>query len=201
MIASELPTASRPGISRTSFAALIALALLLSCAADDPEVPVPVPDPAQAPLTATEAGEVVADAMLVASQALYLAITASASDRSVSSDDGRLSLTWSEDADFLSGAGTYEITLDRYAVAEDDPFAVAYHGYRLSGTILLQSETGARTRLVMELEADHDEPETHPARRVAIDLSGFADAEEPATEGGVLVNAQEFSFAELAEAF
>ena len=188
------------GPVRAPLAAALALFLLFSCGVGDHDEPAP-PDPAQAPVTATQAGEVVSDAMLVASQALYLAIATGTSGRRVTTRDGRLSLHWSEDADFLSGAGTYEIALDRYVVAEDDPFAIAYHGYLLNGTILLRSETGARTRLVLDLETGHTDPERYPARLVELDLSGFSDSEESATEGFVRVNGQEFSFAELAEAF
>lgn len=196
MIAPQNPN----GTVRTLLVTTLALVMLLSCSADDHDELDP-PDPTQAPLTATQAGEAVSDAMLVASQALYLAIATGTSDRRVATEDGRLSLTWSEDADFLSGAGEYEIALDRYAVADDDPFAIAYHGYLLSGTILLRSETGAQTRLVLDLETEHADPELYPARLVELDLSGFTDSEGSETDGIVRVNGREFSFAELAEAF
>ena len=188
------------GTVRTLLAAALTLFLLFSCSADDRDEAAP-PAPTEAPVTTAQAGEVVSDAMLVASQALYLAIATGASDRQVATDNGRLSLAWSEDADFLSGAGVYEIELDRYAIADDDPFALAYHGYLLTGTITLRSETGARTRLAVDLETDHADPELYPARIVELDLSGFADAEESATVGYVRINGQEFTFAELDEAF
>ena len=82
--------------------------------------------------TAVQAGEAVSDAMLVTSQALYLAIAAPPVSRRVVADDGRLSLEWSEDANFMTGAGTYDIVLDGYAIAPDDPFAEHYHGYSLT---------------------------------------------------------------------
>jgi hypothetical protein len=152
-------------------------------------------------IDAEQAGEVISDAMLVASRALYLAIAGSQDAGSVSSRDGRLLLEWSDDADFRTGAGTYEITLDEYRVPDDDAFASHYYGYILSGTILLASGTGDQTSIEFGLDARHDESESYPARRVEVQLSGVEDDNDPDAGGSVRVNGRAFSFEELAGSF
>lgn len=150
---------------------------------------------------AEEAGEVISDAMLVASRALYLAIAGSPDAGSVTSRDGRLLLEWSDDADFRTGAGTYQITLDEYRIPADDAFSSHYYGYILSGTIRLASGTGDRTSIEFGLDARHDEPESYPARRVEVQLSGMEDDNDPDAGGSVRVNGRAFSFDELAGSF
>lgn len=152
-------------------------------------------------IDAEQAGEVISDAMLVASRALYLAIAGSQDAGSVSNRDGRLFLEWSDDADFRTGAGTYEITLDEYRVPDDDAFASHYYGYILSGTILLASGTGDQTSIEFGLDARHDESESYPARRVEVQLSGVEDDNDPDAGGSVRVNGRAFSFEDLAGSF
>lgn len=152
-------------------------------------------------IDAEQAGEVISDAMLVASRALYLAIAGPPDAGSVASRDGRLLLEWSDDADFRTGAGTYEITLDEYRIPDDDAFAPHYYGYILSGTILLSSGTGDQTSIEFGIDARHDEPGAYPARRVDVQLSGVDDDNDPDAGGSVRVNGRAFSFDELAGSF
>lgn len=158
-------------------------------------------------ITAEEASEAISDAMLIASRALYLAINEPSVTREVATEDGRLRLEWSEDASFLSGAGTYLITLDEFSINETDPFARHSYGYVFTGTIRLYSETGTRTEIDFNLQTGHPEPETHPARTIRLSLAGFASEEgdetdaPSATEGTILVNGRPFSFDELAASF
>jgi hypothetical protein len=150
-------------------------------------------------LTADQAGAVVADAMLVTSQALYLAIANPAPSRSVSSSEGRLRIGWSEDADFVSGAGTYEITVNGYSIAGDDPFAEHYNGYVLTGTMRLRSQTGERTTIGFDLTSSHDDAEHYPATTLELRLTGTGgdDASTGSSGGFVRVNGREFPLAEL----
>ncbi|MFW5789275.1 MAG: hypothetical protein ACOCW3_04970 [Spirochaetota bacterium] len=152
-------------------------------------------------IDAEQAGEVISDAMLVASRGLYLAIAGPPDAGSVASRDGRLLLEWSDDADFRTGAGTYEITLDEYRIPDDDAFASHYYGYILSGTILLASGTGDQTSIEFGIDARHDEPESYPARRVEVRLSGVGEEDDPEADGTVRVNGRAFSFDELAPSF
>ncbi|MFW5815112.1 MAG: hypothetical protein ACOCWX_06645 [Spirochaetota bacterium] len=150
---------------------------------------------------AEQAGDVISDAMLVASRALYLAIAGSPDSGSVASRDGRLLLEWSDDADFRTGAGTYEITLDEYRIPDDDAFASHYYGYVLSGTILLSSGSGEETSIEFGLDARHEEPSSYPAQRVEVELSGVEEDDEREAAGSVRVNGRAFSFDELASSF
>lgn len=152
-------------------------------------------------IDADQAGEVVSDAMLIASRALYLAIAGSPDAGSVSSRDGRLRLEWSDDADFRTGAGVYEITLDEYRIPADDAFSSHYYGYVLSGTIRLASSTGEHTSIGFALDARHAEPGAYPARRVELELSGVEDNTDRDASGYVRVNGRDFAFDELAGSF
>jgi hypothetical protein len=183
----------------TPLAAIMTLALL-SCGG--PDAANDQPNTVEsARITSAQAGEVISDAMLAASQALYYAITTAPDGRAVTSPDGRLHLSWSEDASFLSGAGTYMITLDEYSVPSDYPFADHYVGYVLTGTIVMRSAAGQHTELAFDLQSSHPNPRLHPASTVKVELSGFSSSEDAKTIGSVLVNGQEFAFADLAAAF
>lgn len=152
-------------------------------------------------IDAEQAGAVISDAMLVASRALYLAIAGSPDAGRVASRDGRLTLEWSDDADFLTGAGTYEIALDEYRIPPDDAFAAHYYGYVLSGSIRLASSTGKGTSIEFDLDARHEEPDSYPARRVEVELSGVEEDDDREAAGSVRVNGRAFSFDELAGSF
>ena len=178
---------------------VVMFVLLLSCAGGDGSRN--AAESGETAITAEQAGAAVADAMLVTSQALYMAIASGVAERSVATNDGRLKLVWSEEADFVTGAGLYEITLAAYTIPEDDPFAPHYHGYEFTGSIRLLSNTGERTQLIFDLQCAHEDPERHPVRSIELDLAGFADDVERRTEGAVLVNGREFTFGELADAF
>ena len=175
--------------------------VLLSCGARDGAHDEAANIDEPAPLTSAQAGEIISDAMLVASQALYYAIATAPDGREVVSPDERLHLTWSEDASFLSGAGRYEITLDGYSVPSDYPFADHYVGYVLTGTILMRSTAGAHTDLAFDLQSSHPDPERHPATTIRVELSGFSSSDDATTVGSVLINGQEFTFADLAASF
>ncbi|MFW6293732.1 MAG: hypothetical protein ACOC7V_15615, partial [Spirochaetota bacterium] len=162
---------------RTAIAAFVGATLLLlalaGCdAAGDAEETVAEPSrPNDWPtVTTRQAGEAVSDAMLITSQALYLAIATGTEAREVRSADDLLRLSWSEDADFLTGNGSYEISLDGYTIAADDRFAEHYHGYALTGTISLESEPGADTRVAFVLDSDHEDADRYPARRIELRL-------------------------------
>jgi hypothetical protein len=190
---------------RTAPLVAAVLLLLAGCNAptDDGETGVEPARPNDWPVvTSRQAGEAVSDAMLITSQALYLAIATNTGSREVTSDDGLLRLSWSEDADFLTGIGTYEIALDGYAIAADDPFSEHYHGYALTGTIRLASAPGADTRIDFALDADHADGERFPAKRIELRLGHEdADTEDGARDTYVRVNAEEFPFEDLAASF
>lgn len=181
-----------------ALAALFVVAMTSACNGE------PAPEesaPARPPVDAGQAGEAVSDAMLVASQALYLAISGPTRARRAESSDGRLVLVWSEDADFLTGAGTYEITVDEYTIGPDDPFAEYSAGYALSGTILMSSQTGASTLLVFDLELSHEDADAFPARSLELRLSGFQDGTDREPDGSIRVNGREFDFDDLVASF
>jgi len=194
--------ARRPASAALAVATLVLLALT-GCNAppDDGETAADAARPDDWPaVTAAQAGEAVSDAMLITSQALYLAIATSAESREVTSADGLLSLSWSEDADFLTGHGIYEISLDGYAIAADDPFAEHYHGYSLTGTISLASAPGTDTQISFALDSDHEDAARFPARRIELRL-GDGDADDGEDEPFVRVNGEDFAFEELATSF
>ena len=164
----------------------------LSSAAEQPAEPVAV--------TVPQAGDAIADAMLAASSALYLALLSRADGEGVTSDDGAITLTWSEDADFATGVGSYVIVLDQFTVAEHTDFGPQAVGYTLSGTIMLKSEDGAHSSLLMDLAASHPEPDRYPVEDIAVELTGYM-AESGAPRGYVRVNGIEMSFAEISGAF
>ncbi|MFW5688921.1 MAG: hypothetical protein ACOC1U_05040 [Spirochaetota bacterium] len=151
-------------------------------------------------LSVQQAGEIISDAMLITSQALYLAIAGTGESREVATDDRALVLSWSEEANFLTGVGRYELELDDYAIPENDPFSEHYHGYVFTGTIVLESPTGADTAIAFELDASHPSPDDYPGERVVLNLGGASEADTDAP-GTVLVNGREFSFEELSASF
>ena len=177
------------------------LAILAACGGGDEHPVAPDEEEAGPDLSAEQAGAAIADAFLVTSRALYLAITAPSDSRSVSSPNGALMLSWSEDADFLTGTGTYEVELDDYTIPEDDPFAELYNGHRLTGRIELASPAGEPTALDFDLQVSHPEPEVYPAQSIRIDLTGLARGEEREPEGRLIINGRLFTFEELAPAF
>ena len=152
-------------------------------------------------VTAPQAGEAVADAMLAASAALYMALLSRADSNGVTSEDGALSLTWSDDADFATGVGSYVIVLNNFTVAEHTDFGPqSAAGYTLSGTIMLKSEDGMQSSLLMELIADHADRDHYPVETIDVELTGYA-AESDEPRGYVRVNGNEMRFSEIAGAF
>ncbi len=151
-------------------------------------------------VTTKQAGEAVSDAMITTSQALYLAIATRTAEREVTSADGLLRLSWSEDADFLTGNGSYEISLDGYSIAADDPFAEHYHGYALTGTISLESAPGTETRISFALDSEHGDPDRFPAKRIELRLGNDNEGDD-SSRSFVRVNGEEFPFEELAGSF
>lgn len=184
-------------------AAALALAVALAACGSRDETDDATTGEVMPEVDAEQAGAVISDAMLVASRALYLAIAGPPDAGSVASRDGRLILEWSDDADFRTGAGTYEITLDEYRIPGDDAFAQHYYGYVLSGTIRLASTTGEGTSIAFGLDARHEEPDSYPARRVEVELSGVEEQgeDDPDANGSVRVNGRAFTFEELAGSF
>ncbi len=147
-------------------------------------------------VTIPQAGEAVSDAMLIASFALYRALASGrAGVRQIASEDGRLNMSWSDDADFASGRGRYTIIVDDYSIPLDDPFAGYAYGYALSGSIVLESATGDDSTLAFDLEARHDDPERFPVERLAMNLDGSVDSDT------VVVNGVRFSLADLTSIF
>ena len=188
----------------------LAVLLLPSCGAagsestgaDRSSADAPATDPVESypGVTALQAGDAIADAMLAASSALYLALLSSSDGHGVSSADGALSLSWSDDADFATGIGSYAIELDEFTVAEHTDFGAQAAGYTLTGSIMLESTDGLRSSLLMDLAASHSDPEQYPVRTIEIELSGYS-TESAAPHGYVRVNGTEMTFAEVAGAF
>lgn len=205
-------TNGQPGIGwLRAFAmsgAIAAAAMLSGCGGQEAPAETDRPEIEPGPAISSEqASEAISDAMLVASRALYLAINEPSVTRTVATEDGRLRLEWSEDASFLSGAGTYLITLNDYTIDASDPFSRHSYGYVFTGTIRLYSETGTKTEIDFNLSTTHAEPQTHPARTIRLSLSGFASESADApdarstTEGTIVVNGRSFTFEELAASF
>ena len=71
-------------------------------------------------LTPEQAEEALSDAMLVSAVSLLLALGAAPGETSAYSEDGRIGISWSDDADFSTGIGTYTITMVEYAVPAED---------------------------------------------------------------------------------
>jgi len=208
-ITKQRPRPARRHAATVPTVAALIMFILAGCnaPADDGEAAAEPSGPHDWPaVTPSQAGEAVSDAMLITSQALYLAIATETDSRKVTSADGLLRLSWSEDADFLTGNGTYEISLDGYAIAAEDPFAEHYHGYAITGTISLASEPGAETRISFALDSEHEDAERFPARRIELRL-GYEDSDDGADENNaepeafVRVNGEEFPFDELAASF
>ena len=183
--------------------ALVVTVAIAACSAAPPDEH-DVPDAAETSVaadatprvTVPQAGEAVSDAMLVASFALYRALaTGRAGVRQMSSEDGRLTMSWSDDADFASGRGRYTIIVDDYSIPLDDPFSEYAYGYALSGSIVLESATGDDSTLAFDLEARHDDPERYPVVRLAMNLDGSIGSDT------VVVNGVRFSLADLTSIF
>jgi len=177
---------------------LIAVLALPACGRSDAEHGEAAGGTATMPsVTAVQAGDAVSDAMLIASRALYLALGSAESSREVRSDDGLLVLTRSDDADVLSGSGSYRIELDGYAIPPDDPFSDHYHGYSFSGSVELGSTPANGTRTVFDLDATHADSERYPVRRLELEMSRKAGDERAAT-AAARVNGTGFAFGDLA---
>ncbi|TVQ18256.1 MAG: hypothetical protein EA382_17905 [Spirochaetaceae bacterium] len=147
-------------------------------------------------VTIPQAGEAVSDAMLIASFALYRALASGrAGVRQIASEDGRLTMSWSDDADFASGRGRYTIIVDDYSIPLDDPFSSYAYGYALSGSIVLESTTGGDATLTFDLGARHHDPERYPVERLSMNLDGSADSDT------VIVNGTRFSLSDLTSIF
>lgn len=157
--------------------------------------------PGMPDVTPLQAEEALSDAMLVSAVALLLAFGADESTRSVSSDDGKLSLAWSDDADFMTGLGTYTMTMDHFSIPADDSFAAAYAGYVLSGTVEMASRDGVEQRMTFDLVATHDDPENHPVRVIDVEVSGAAGDDRTMPKGHIRINDREMDFSALAAAF
>jgi hypothetical protein len=188
---------------------ILAVSLLPACGAEQGELIVDTgngpshdaTDSSELVVTGQQAGDAIADAMLAASAALYMALLSRADSDGVTSEDGALSLTWSDDADFATGVGSYVIVLDRFTVAEHTDFGPqSAAGYTLGGTIMLKSEDGVQSSLLMDLVADHADRDHYPVETIEVELTGYmAESDEP--QGYVRVNGTEMSFSEIAGAF
>jgi hypothetical protein len=150
------------------------------------------------PVDSGQAGAAIADAMLSASTALYLALIQGAENNTAALDDGSLTLTWSDDADFATGIGTYEIGLTGFKAGANSEFgAEIASGYVLTGFITLQSPDGNHSTLTMDLTSSHADPVAFPVQRIELEIDGYTG--EPETPGGyVRINGREISFADIA---
>lgn len=152
-------------------------------------------------VTSTQAEQAMSDAMLVSALSLFLAFGAEEGDTSVSDDDGGLSLSWDEDADFTSGIGTYTITMKDYTVPPDDPFGVEYNGYTLNGTVVMGSTDGTNTTMTMNLATSHADAEAHPVKLIELELNGFQSDPDAMPTGFIRINGHDMEFEDLVGAF
>lgn len=197
--------AARKRLTQLALLVLVASLSMLGCtergtnsqpsagaATEQPPLPAVTPDQAEQALT---------DAMLVSAVSLLLALGVEEGESSASSEDQRLTLSWSDDADFATGIGTYTVTMSEYAVPAKDLFASEYHGYILSGTVTLGSDDGIHQQMTFDLQTSHPDSAAYPVQSIDVTISGgTADGGEAPT-GRVLINGHEMDLRDLGAAF
>ncbi|MEE8440521.1 MAG: hypothetical protein V3S41_02275 [Spirochaetia bacterium] len=152
-------------------------------------------------VTVVQAEQAVSDAMLIAGLSLFLAFGAEEGATSVSNEEGSLTLSWDEDADFNTGAGLYTITLTDYAVPADDPFGADYNGYVLNGTVVMGSADGVSATLKLDLATSHEDSENYPVQTIDMEIEEIQNEAEQLPTGHVRINGHEMSLEDLAQAF
>jgi hypothetical protein len=152
-------------------------------------------------VTTLQAEQAMSDAMLVSALSLFLAFGAEESETSVSNQDGSLTLSWDESADFTSGIGTYTVTMAQYTVPEDDPFGTDYNGYVLDGEVVMGSTDGVNTTMTMDLETSHPDPENFPVQLIEMELKSIQADPGAVPEGSIIINGHAVEFEDLARVF
>ena len=157
-------------------------------------------EPALPEVTTAQAEQAMSDAMLVSALSLFLAFSAEEGDSMVSNDEGSLSLSWDENADFTTGVGLYTITMTNYAIPAEDPFSTEYNGYLLSGTVVMGSTDGISTTMKMDLTTEHENSVGYPVQTISLNLTGIQAATDQLPTGRILINGHAMSFEDLSQA-
>jgi hypothetical protein len=155
------------------------------------------PEPVLPEVTAFQADQAMADAMLITAGSLFLAFSAEEGAFVAANEDGSLKLEWDDSADFTTGIGLYTTTMTNYAIPADDPFAQEYNGYILDGTAVMGSTDGISTTIKMDLTATHEDPENYPVETIDMNLVGIQDSSEQAPTGHIRINGHDISLEDL----
>jgi len=175
---------------------------VFSCGGDDGESGTRQVAESELPeVTTAEAEQAMSDAMLVSALSLFLVFGAEDGNTNVANDEGSVSVSWDDKADFTTGVGLYTITMTDYTVPTDDPFGADYNGYVLNGTVVMGSPDGISTTLKIDLATIHPDAETFPVQTIELDLEGIQESTEQMPEGEIRINGHEMSFEDLAPAF
>lgn len=152
-------------------------------------------------VTPLQARAAMSDAMLASAISLFLAFEAAPGTTSMSNSDGSLMLEWDDTADFATGVGSYTIRMNAFTVSPEEVYSDEYNGYVLSGSVEMASTDGVTTRIIMDLDATHDDAETHPVQQISMELEGVENDESVVPTGSIFVNGHDTPFRDLADSF